>query len=493
MPVTIIPFPTEFRPALPNVVGNVDYQTLCKLLEQIEHLLLAGGLETQFVEYSLEKWLGKGRKVSAGQQQRFQARSRRALRCNILRTLLQQNYRDFSVQLASAALFQRFCLIDTLALVRVPSKSELQRFSTWIAEDKMRSIINQLLGVALEKPATLKLETALDLESYFVDSTCLKTNIHFPTDWVLLIDGVRTLMKATILIRKQGIKGRMEAPEEFMKRMNRLCMEMSYQARQEDSKRKRKKTLRKMKKIVKAVRSHARRHRELLQKRWQETTWSQKQANQVINRIDRVLELLPKAQKQAHDRIIGERLVRNEEKILSLYETDTRIMVRRKASAEVEFGNKLLLGENSQGLILDYKLYRDCVPGDSIILVESLERIVDGLKKKVQAVVTDRGFTSKINSNGLKEAGMFNGTCPRQPEELQERMKDKRFAKLQKRRSQTEARIGIIKENFLGTPMRSKGFEHREVALSWGVLTHNLWMLARMQKVEVEEKRQEAA
>jgi hypothetical protein len=38
------------------------------------------------------------------------------------------------------------------------------------------------------------------------------------------------------------------------------------------------------------------------------------------------------------------------------------------------------------------------------------------------------------------------------------------------------------KRNFLGRPMRAKGFEHRELALAWGVLTHNLWMLARLRK-----------
>ena len=33
--------------------------------------------------------------------------------------------------------------------------------------------------------------------------------------------------------------------------------------------------------------------------------------------------------------------------------------------------------------------------------------------------------------------------------------------------------------------MRAKGFPHRELALSWEVLTHNLWMLARMTKKDL--------
>ena len=95
-----------------------------------------------------------------------------------------------------------------------------------------------------------------------------------------------------------------------------------------------------------------------------------------------------------------------------------------------------------------------------------------------------RGFASASNRSTLTEGGTYDGLCPRKPSHLKRRKKSKKFARLQRRRAQTEARIGILKQNFLGRPMRTKGFEHREVALAWGVLTHNLWMLARMRKVK---------
>jgi hypothetical protein len=63
-------------------------------------------------------------------------------------------------------------------------------------------------------------------------------------------------------------------------------------------------------------------------------------------------------------------------------------------------------------------------------------------------------------------------------------MKEERFVRLQRRRAQTEARIGLLKRGFLGQPMRAKGFEHRELALAWGVLTHNLWVFARLRKIK---------
>ena len=61
-------------------------------------------------------------------------------------------------------------------------------------------------------------------------------------------------------------------------------------------------------------------------------------------------------------------------------------------------------------------------------------------------------------------------------------MQDPKFRRIQKRRAQTEARIGIVKNAFLGGPLRSKGFAHRELTVSWAVLAHNLWLLAGLPK-----------
>jgi hypothetical protein len=330
----------------------------------------------------------------------------------------------------------------------------------------------------------LGLKEALDLEEYFLDSTCLKAHVHFPTDWVLLRDGVRTLMKATLLIRQAGLRGRMQPPEAFLRQMNRLTIAMTQQARRSGSKKGRKRVLRQMKQLVGVVRGHARRHRELLDRQWEQTEWTRRQAEQILRRIDGVLELLPRAQKQAHERIIGGRPVANADKILSLYDLDVRVIVRGKAGAEVEFGNTVLLGENRQGVILDYALFREPAPADSQTLFGSLVRVWEGTGHAVGAVATDRGFASAANSRALVESDPFDGLCPRRPAELRRRMRSKKFARLQRRRAQTEGRISILKRGFLGQPMRAKGFAHRELALAWGVLTHNLWMLARMRKTK---------
>lgn len=485
MPHQILPFPEELRPRLPMIVGNVDYHTLRRRLQQIDALLRQSGVEKDFLRRALARWVQAGNgEASAAEQTRFQQRSRRALRCNILRTLLQEDFRGFSVQLAGNPLYQWFCTIDALDVVRVPSKSELQRFAHWLPEPEIRALVDGLLRAAADTPEQLELQEALDLEACFLDTTALKANIHFPTDWVLLRDGMRTLMKATILIRREGLRQRMEPPEAFLARVNTLSMEMSREARRAGSKRGRKRVLRKMKRMVGIVEAHARRHRDLLDQQWEKTSWTRPQAEVVLRRIDRVLELLPRARRQAHERIIGGRKVANADKILSLYDTDVRVIVRGKAGAEVEFGNTVLLGENRQGVIIDYRMFREAAPADSQLVFPSLVRVREGTGHCVNEVVTDRGFHSASNSQTLQETGTYDAMCPRDPKKLSQRMREKQFAKLQRRRAQTEARIGILKREFLGRPMRAKGFEHRERALGWGVLTHNLWVLARMRKAK---------
>src|SRR3990172_6473732 len=242
MTVNIFPIQAHLSPPLPIVVGNVDYHEFCRQLERIDQLLKHGGVENQFVVLSVEHWLKHGGApaqnvtvpvtvVSHKQQLRFQEHSRLALRCTVARTLLQESFRDFSVHLADSALLQKFCRLDRLEGIRVPSKSLLQRYSTWLPVESMREVMNTLLrqgGVQADpEQACLDLEQPLDLEALFRDTTCVKANMHFPVDWVLLRDGTRTLMKAVTLIRAQGLKNRMEEPEQFVREMNQLSMAMT--------------------------------------------------------------------------------------------------------------------------------------------------------------------------------------------------------------------------------------------------------------------------
>jgi hypothetical protein len=478
---TIIPFELPLPQVLPTIEGNVDYRQLRDQLLRIDSLLLSSGLETRLMQKDLAPWLGRRKKVGAKAQQNRQRHCRRALRCNLARLLLQEDYRGFAARLADSPLLQYFCGVGELPCITVPSKSTLERYDKWWSQADLRQVVQELLGVGAAASQKLVLPEAVDLESAFLDTTCLSANIHYPVDWVLLRDATRTLMKAVQLIRDQALKHRMEPPQSFLTRINRLCIQMTHASRQTDRQRRRKKTLRQMDRLVGTVRNHARRYRELLAQHWQKTDWTQAQAQQVLRRMDGVLQQLPQARKQARQRILQEQPVANADKILSLYEPDVHVIVRKKAGAEVEFGNTLLLAENPQGLILDWELFQERAPADSALLPWSLGRMEQAYGPKLKAVAADRGFDNEVNRVGLAEEGIYNAVCPRSPQQLRARSGSWKFKRLQRRRGQTEGRISIIKNVFLSGQVRSKGFTHRALTVAWTVLVHNLWVLARMQ------------
>jgi hypothetical protein len=423
--------------------------------------------------------------LSTGEQAGYQRLSSQVLRCNVARTLLGESFRNFGCRLAESMLLQWFCRLDRIDTVRIPGKSALQRYSQWLPEEQMRKVIDTLSGAASQADdgggQRLELAEELSLEAYFLDTTCVKLHIHFPVDWVLLRDAARTLMKATMLIRKRGLKVRMEEPAEFLKRMNQLCIKMTHARRKKDSKRVRKAVLREMKKLSKIISAHARRHRELLEQRWPETDLTEGAARQILERIDMILERLPYAIRQAHERIIGERQLLNDEKILSLYEGHAGVYVRGKAGAEVEFGSQLLLGESESGLIVDWELVCGNPRADVKMLSGSLERVKQTAGgASIRQVCGDRGFDSKANRGLLEGRGIYNGICPKAPGELKKRMQEMEFAELQQRRSQTEARISIFKTGFLGSPLLSQGHGNQQREVAWSVLAHNLWVVARL-------------
>ena len=69
---------------------------------------------------------------------------------------------------------------------------------------------------------------------------------------------------------------------------------------------------------------------------------------------------------------------------------------------------------------------------------------------------------------------------------LKERLKEERFREAQNRRSQTEGRISILSHCFCGNPMQQKSYAYRNLHMGLSILTHNLWVLARLKIAQTQ-------
>lgn len=483
---------------IPNVYGTLDYREFRNTLIKINEILIKSGFEHKLVSAALDQYVVKSElnpfKFYNSNLASFHYKKlQHALRCNISRHLTGESYRLFSIRLADSELFQWFTGINAFGSRKAISKSSLERYEKLFDEKMLAEEIHKWLAdlTDSDKAITAGIYEPIDCKTIFSDTTCVKAHIHFPVDWVLLRDGVRSLLSSIKIIRAHGLKHRMIEPSLFLKQMNKLSMNMTLVRRRKDSKKQRKNILREMKKLTHCIMKHGKRYRNLLDTKWEETEWTRPQALQIIRRIDSILNQLPAAVKQAHERIIGERLVSTKDKILSLYDQDVHVIVRGKLESEVEFGQGLILAEQKDGIIIDWHLFKDQPPSDNKLLRPSLKRL-QYYYGPIDRYCTDRGFNDRINDALLKANNIYNATCPRNPEVLQEKLRDPIFLSLQSRRSQTEARIGIFKNVFLGKPLRSRIIEYKRLAISWCVLTHNLWVLSR-KTLDIEKAIKKAA
>ncbi len=480
-----IVFQQALRPEIPTVYGPIEYRRFREQLIEIDRLLVESSVEDSFLAETIEYDENRCDELP---------RFRTALRTNILRSLLNKSCRNLSCDIAGNQLYQWFICVDQLGgCITTPSKSEIDRYEKIWDAYQIESLIhsqNQAL-VSPEKSMELySSEAIFDFKNLYADTTCLKSNIHAPVDWLLLRDAARTIIKSIQLIRKRGLFHRMPDPTQLMKNVNKLTIEMTQASKPRDGKKRRKKVFRKLRNVLKTIVEHGIRYVKQLKARWASTNLSKNETDLVIERLANIIMQVDDVIQIAHSRIISEKLVHNNEKILSLYENDVHILNRGKFGGAIEYGNNFYIAEQIDGIIVDWDFMKGKPKSDIKILKESVR--ITKTRYGLEGVSTDRGFSSRGNDKMLEKEAVFNATCPRDITLLRIKMKDQKFREMQTRRAQTEARIGVYKGKFIGAKILRKGSENREGKVLWAIFTHNIWVVARKSLANQEELKKAA-
>ncbi len=460
----------------PLFSGSKEFKEWAELFISIDHLLFESGLETALKSIMVhEEELERGQPFDPGEQLRFQRKISECLRINIARGLTKKSFKEFSIALADSHVLQSFCGFHRPWVKKIPSKSQLHVMSKLIPSEIV-SKMTDLLSVYLSS----EMNSEFDFSAIFADSTCIELDIHHPIDWVLLKDAVISIMKSVKTIRRHGLKHRIGPPEGFMKQVNKISMaiSLSKSVRKQESKKRRKNLFRELKSLLRVCEAHGYRYLNVLHRDWNKSDLSERQAEQISKRLITILEQVDLIIHQAHERIIGERQVHNKDKILSLHQSHAKVYKRGKAGADVEFGLQLFIAENRDGLIVNWGLHNEAPRHDSKFVRPCLEHL-EKMGLKPDLFSGDRGFWSKRNSAYLNNQEVTNHICPKGHASLSREAKTDEFKVSANRRSQTEARIGILKNNFLGGHLNTKGFTQQKIQVGWAILTHNLWLVAK--------------
>ena len=170
----------SFRPDLPVILNNADYRRQEEELKRIDQILRLSGIEKDFAQAWLFNWLEdrEESQVSGEAMSKQLERARRGLRCVILQSLLSLPYRAMSVRLAECALFRWFCALDRMDEIKVPSKSEVHRFTRMVDAQTLKELNQSVIALAA-RPAgeadqqALGLKNEIELKTIWMDSTAL--------------------------------------------------------------------------------------------------------------------------------------------------------------------------------------------------------------------------------------------------------------------------------------------------------------------------------
>lgn len=144
----------------------------------------------------------KSARLTGTERDNVQANAVLALRMSILSKRLGLSLRKFSLALSHSDLYKWFCGINRFYLPKVPGKSTVGELENSIPSSLTKEIEKCLLRAT---DSCQILDEPLDFSRSYFDCTCIRANIYYPTDWVLLRDSTRTLMKATARIHKIGL------------------------------------------------------------------------------------------------------------------------------------------------------------------------------------------------------------------------------------------------------------------------------------------------
>lgn len=182
---------------------------------------------------------------------------------------------------------------------------------------------------------------------------------------------------------------------------------------------------------------------------------------------------------QTERRVFQSEKVPAKEKIVSLFEAHTDIIV--KGRREVQYGHKLNLATGRSGLILDVVI-EDGNPADSERFLPMLDRHIDTYGKAPRQMAADGGYASVENLQEAKASKVDDVVFHKKRGLKVEEMAKSPwvYRKLRNFRAGIEAGISCMKRAYGLSRCSWKGLAHFQAYVWSSVVAHNLALFGRL-------------
>jgi IS5 family transposase len=396
----------------------------------------------------------------------------------VLRMLLLKHIRDWSFaelerEVRGNLLYREFTRIGA---EKVPDAKTLGRLAQALGPEVIEKIHARIIALAQEL-------AVVQGRRMRVDTTIVETNIHYPTDSGLMGDGVRVLTrlmkKVTEIAGEAGTKLR-----DRKRSMQRRLVEIGRATRSKGkaAQEKVQAIYRKLVEVTSRVVGQAKKFSA-------EIGRGTKQAADVLQQatleglrrgLDAFIALVQQVIRQTKARVFGGN-TRAEGKLVSIFEPDTEIIRKGKASKPTEFGKMVKLQEAENQIIIAYEVY-DERPNDKDLLVPAVQLHEQRLDRPPELVAGDAGFYSAHGEATIQDMGVKRVSIPNHSTKSTERrrhQKQRWFRKGQKWRTGCEGRISVLKRRHGLNRCRYKGTAGMKRWVGLGVISDNLINIGR--------------
>ena len=368
------------------------------------------------------------------------------------------DYREASIRIFESETLQNFCRlikkrsIDFTLLNKAFAALQPETWET----------INQMLGLGAVADETVS------IDHLRTDTTVTECNIHWPTDSSLLWDTYR-------VIAREMSRGRqidpLSCPWRFhVKKIKNMEFFIARYSNSTSKKRLRQ-VRQRMKELVVRV-------EEVLEKADKFVAWAERSTSLELMAVGAVLmDYLPVmrrvavvARRRAFD---GEK-VPNGEKVFSIFEPHTELIMRGRRGQPIEFGHKVLLTQSKEKFITDFVVLEEN-RGDEELLPMVFDRHQEKYGRRPESIAADKGFCPDADTyEELEEQVDFLGV-PRRTRDFGDAM----MAVWQQWRAGIEGTISCLKRAFRLARCCFRGFKNFASAIGSAVFCHNLTILAK--------------
>ncbi len=399
---------------------------------------------------------GKVRKRNTGAEGMS---AEQVLRTAIVMRLYDFTYKELSFHISDSRALRRFCRIGIAdkGFGKSALNANIKRISPNTWERISRDLLVHAKDDKIEKGRKAR-----------IDCTVVESNIHKPFDSIQLFDSVRVLTRLLYKVRDElGIK---VVFTDHQRRAKRRMVGIQYSKTMKQ----RFPLYKDLLKVTQNTIGYSIQAEKLLV----EFHSADLEQFALLNDIKHYGELARQVYDQAYRRVIQGESVPADQKVVSIFEEHTDVIV--KDNRDTFYGHKICLTGGASNLILDCAILEGN-PADTDLVVQMLDRQKQIYGRYPLKVALDGGFASKTNLSKAKER-KIKDVCFAKKRGLKEADMCRSkyvYKKLRRFRAGIEAGISWLKRSFGLTRCTWKGFRSFKCYVLSSVVAANLLTMAR--------------